>query len=253
MLRDASTGVITTVAGNGRSGDTPTGVPALAASFWVIDGVVADADGNLFVADSHQDKIFKLDAKSGIVTHIAGGGFGFAGDGGPALAARFRFSGTIDLDKSGNLIVADYGNCRLRRVDGATGLIDTVAITGEVLQNGSCSAGNLEPGPYPSDPAVDSDGDIYLIEGAMDVVRRIDAKTHLLSTVVGTGKKGFAGDGDLATKAQLNNPSGLAVDAEGNLYIAEFVNNRIRRVDAKTGVITTIAGNGLPHRVDVMM
>jgi DNA-binding beta-propeller fold protein YncE len=87
----------------------------------------------------------------------------------------------------------------------------------------------------------------------MDIVRRVDALTLSILTVVGTGAKGFHGDGGPAVRAKLNNPSGLAIDRDGNLYIAEFVNNRVRRVDAKSKVITTIAGNGLPHRIDVMM
>ena len=84
-------------------------------------------------------------------------------------------------------------------------------------------------------------------------VRRVDAQTLSLSTVVGTGAKGYSGDGGPAAQAKLDNPSGLAIDRDGNLYISEFVNNRIRRVDAKSKVITTIAGNGLPHRLDVTM
>ena len=106
---------------------------------------------------------------------------------------------------------------------------------------------------YPSDLAVDAVGNVYFVEGAKDRIRKIDMKTGIISTVAGTGKKGFSGEGDLAIHARLNNPSGLAIDREGNLFICEYVNNRVRRVDSKTGIITTVAGNGLPHRTDIQL
>jgi len=98
---------------------------------------------------------------------------------------------------------------------------------------------------------VDSTGNIYFVENG-DVLR-IDSKTSSVSIFAGNGHSGFSGDGGLATEAELNNPAGLAIDADGTVFIAEFVNNRVRRVDAKTKVITTIAGNGLPHRIDIML
>lgn len=251
---DVGSGLISTVVGSGHSGATIEGSSALSASFWAIDGLTIDAVNNLFIADMRQGRIFKVDGKNGIVTRVAGNGEqGFRGDGESALNASFRFAGTISVDKAGNLLIGDYGNCRIRRVEHSTGIVRTVAVTGEVNQNGSCSAGNLEPGPYPSDAIADSTGNVYFVEGAMDIVRRVDAQTLKLSTVVGTGAKGYHGDGGPANRAKLDNPSGLAIDRDGNLYISEFVNNRIRRVDAINKVITTIGGNGLPHRVDVMM
>jgi trimeric autotransporter adhesin len=251
---DVASGLISTVAGSGHSGATVEGSLALAASFWSVDGLAIDADNNLFIEDVRQGGIFKVDGKNGIVTRVAGNGEqGFGGDGESARNASFRFGSGLSLDNGSNLRIADYGNCRIRRVDHSTGIVRTVAVSGEVNPNGSCRAGNLEPGPYPSDAVADSTGNIYFVEGAMDIVRRIDAQTLRLSTVVGTGAKGYSGDGGIASQARLDNPSGLAIDKDGNLYISEFVNNRIRRVDAKSGVITTIAGNGLPHRMDVMM
>lgn len=251
---DVSTGVISTVAGDGQPGETAEGAPALSAHFWAIDGLAMSANDDLFIADDHQEKIFKLDAKTGLVSSVAGDGRqGFAGDGGLAVNASFRFFGSIALDKPGNLIIADHDNCRIRRIDRATGIINTIAVTGESNPDGSCKEGDLGPGPSPSDPATDSSGNIYFVEGAMDIVRRIDGGALTLSTFVGNGAKGYGGDGGLAARAQLNNPSALAVDAEGNLFIAEYVNNRIRRVDARTKIITTVAGNGLPHRIDVQM
>lgn len=247
-------GLISTVNGNGHSGETVEGSSALSADFWSIDGLAIDADNNLFIADMRQVGIFKVDARTGVVTRIAGNGKqGFWGDGESARNASFRNAGTISLDNGGNLLIADSGNCRIRRVEHSTGIVRTVAVTGEVRQEGSCKAGNLELSPDPSDAVADPSGNVYFVEGAMDIVRRVDSLTLSLSTAVGSGAKGFHGDGGLAVRAKLNNPSGLAVDRDGNLYISEFVNNRIRRVDAKSKVITTIAGNGLPHRMDTMM
>ena|SRR5450631_515565 len=251
---NVGSGLISTVNANGHSGETLEGSFALSANFWSIDGLAIDSDNNLFISDVRQGGIFKVDSRTGVVTRFAGNGKqGFRGDGESALNASFRNAVTIALDNGGNLLIADSGNCRVRRVEHSTGIVRTIGVTGEVSQDGSCKAENLEPGPYPSGPAADSTGSVYFVEGAMDIVRRVDAQTFGLSTVAGTGAKGFHGDGGLAAQAKLDNPSGLAIDRDGNLYISEFVNNRIRRVDAKSKVITTIAGNGLPHRMDVMM
>lgn len=250
---DWRTGLISTVAGSEDSGNTLEGVSALSAQFWEIDGLAVDSQGDLFVADGHQSKIFKIDTATGNVHDYAGSGkFGFAGDGGPALEASFRFPDSISIDNSGNLLVADFENCRVRRVSRETGIITTIAVTDRPEE--SCSdIGNSRPGPFPSDPISDSAGNIYFDEGALDLVLRVDSVKSAVSTFAGNGKRGFGGDLGPAREAELAEPSGLAVDSDGNLYIAEYVNNRVRRVDARTGVITTIAGNGLPHRVDIQM
>lgn len=247
---DVRTGLISTVVGDGTSGNTPDGVPALSAHFLEISSLAVDAHGNLFIADGSQAKIFKLDADSGIIHLFAGTGrHGFSGDDGLALNASFNFPYNIAFDKSGNLIVADFENCRLRRIDHTTGRINTIAVTDAIGEK--CSEiGNSKAGPYPGGVAADSTGNIYFIEGAMDKVLRIDAQTSVVSVFAGTGKRGFRGDGGPAASAELGNPSGLAIDSNGNVFIAEYLNSRIRRVDSKTGIITTVAGNGLPHRVD---
>ena len=212
-----------------------------------IYGLAVDKNDNLFIADVRQ--IFELNNKDGRVKLIAGQPkYGFSGDGNAAHNAQFSFI-SFAVDRDNNIAIADHDNCRIRYIENASGIVNTIAAT-ESVQNCS-TGGSAVREPCPSDPVFDSHGNIYFIEGAMDLVLRVDAKTHAISSVAGNGKRGFGGDGGLATKAMLSNPSGLAIDGDGNLYISEYVNNRIRRVDAKTGIITTIAGNGLPHRMDL--
>jgi trimeric autotransporter adhesin len=250
---DFNTGEITTVAGGGQN-KTLEGAAALSAHFGDIDGIAVDAQDDLFVASPELEEIFKVDSVSGTVSRFAGNGTrGHSGDGGLATNASFDFGSTISLDAEGNLLIGDYGNCRIRRVDHVTTTVTTIAVTGQLAPDGSCVVSNLEAEPLPSDPASDRNGNVYFVEGAMDLVRRIDLQSLSVSTIAGTGAKGFGGDNGPADKALLNDPSGLAIDMEGNIFVAEFVNNRIRRIDAKSGIITTIGGNGLPHRIDPMM
>jgi sugar lactone lactonase YvrE len=247
---DTRTGIISTVAGSGKSGDTTDGSPAVSASFQRIDGLAVGPHGNLFLADPTQDKIFKLDVTSGKVSRVAGSGkHGLDGDGGSALEASFRFIEGIAFDHDGNLIIADSENCRIRRVDHETGVINTIAVTGGPKQGCPLQPGIVGFVPTPSDLAVNAAGDVYVLEPAMNVGARLDAKSMTLSIVAGRGQRGFSGDGGPATEAQLSGPSGLAIDSNGDLFIADYGNQRVRRVDARTKVITTIAGNGFPHVV----
>lgn len=249
---DGRTGTISTVAGSGKSGNTVEGIGVRAAQFWNIDALAVGSEDTLFAADEHQGKVFMVDPKAGIVQHYAGSGhFGYAGDGAQAVEASFRFPSGLATDKDGGLIVTDFQNCAIRTIDHETRKIRTIAVTGGREQNCQASVfGNSQAGPYPSNPVSDSAGNIYFLEGAMDLVLRIDASTSAISIVAGNGRHGFSGDNGPAMQAELGNPSGLAVDLGGNIFIAEYTNNRVRRVDAKTKVITTIAGNGLPHRIE---
>lgn len=250
---DSHAGFITTVAGAGEFGTTAEGAPALQWRFTQIGGLALDASGNLFICDIAE--FFKIDAKTRAVTHFAGNAKGgFSGDGGPAVNAAFSPFGPIAFDGAGDLLIGDYGNCRIRRINHATGIVETVAVTGHINPDGSCreaARGVIGPAPLPWDPAADASGNVYFEEGAMDVVGRVDARTGALTIVAGNGDRGFSGDGGPATAAEFASPSGLAIDPDGSLYISDWGNNRIRRVDAKTGIITTIAGNGLPLRIDV--
>lgn len=198
----------------------------------------------MFIGDSGQ--IFELDKQNQNKKLIAGQPKGgFSGDGGLARNAQFGVT-SIAIDRNGNIAIADDANCRIRYIESKSGIVNTIIAMESVSL---CrAAGSAVRVHGPSDPVFDSQENIYFIDGAFDQALRIDGKTHDISKIAGNGKRGFGGDGGLATKATLANPSGLAIDTEGNLYISEYINNRIRRVDAKTGNIKTIAGNGLPHR-----
>jgi trimeric autotransporter adhesin len=256
---DARTRLISTVAGDGKTGDTTDGAPAVSASFRRISGLTVDALGELFIADLDQDKVFRVDAKTRRVYRVAGNGkHGFEGDGGAALNASFRFIASIVFDKTGNLLIADSENCRVRRVNHETGIIESVAASGGRDEGCPPRPGAIPFVASPSDVAVSPAGDIYFLVTALNAVMRIDpgtdSKTGLRTTSIAAGSEpGFSGDGGPATKAQFSAPSGLAIDSSGNLFIADCGNQRVRRVDARTKTIMTIAGNGFPHVVHATM
>ncbi len=246
---DVHTGLISTFSGRGKSGDTKEGLSIESESFQRITGLAISSAGEMYIADDIQGKIFKFEGQNRKVSRVAGsGGMGFSGDGGPALDATFRFIESIALDPAGNLFIADAENCRIRRVDHQTGVVNTVAITGDSKQECPPRPGTNPPLPTPDDLAVGPDGNVYFLEPAMNVVVQLD-KANNLSIVAGTGGIGFSGDGALATDAELSGPSGLAIDSNGNFFVSDCRNNRIRRVDAQTKIVSTVAGNGFPHTI----
>jgi uncharacterized protein (TIGR03437 family) len=235
-------GVITTVAGNGMFRFSGDGGPATAAQLWNPAGVAVDASGNLFIADSINNRIRKVSA-SGLISTVAGNGnYGFSGDGGPATAASLRDPQSVAVDGSGNLLIADLTNDRIRMVSASTGVITTVAGNGGyglAGDGGSATSASLNS-PYAV--AVDVSGNLFIADAENNVIRKV-SPSGVITTVAGSGTAGFSGDGGQATLAQLNFPDAVAVDASGNLFIADDYNFRIRRVSA-SGIITTIAGNG---------
>ena len=231
-------GIITTIAGTGGFGFSGDGGPADQARLAFPVGVAVDGAGNLFIADEGNHRIRRVDP-AGTITTIAGtGGFGFSGDGGPADQARLDSPVGVAVDGAGNLFIADTLNHRIRRVDPA-GSITTVAGTAERGDGGPAEQARLY---FPSGVAVDGAGNLFVADQDNQRIRRVD-RTGTITTVAGTGERGFSGDGGPADQARLYFPSGVAVDVAGNLFIADRRNHRIRRVDPG-GTSTTVAGTG---------
>jgi trimeric autotransporter adhesin len=243
----AGTGVITTVAGRGGfpgySGDGGLATNALLQ----VNGVAVDGAGNLYIADSVDSVIREVSAGTGIITTVAGTGHsGYSGDGGSATSAKLYSPFGIAVDGAGNLYIADTYNQRIRKVFAGTGVITTIAGNGASSYGGD---GGLAPSAelnYPQAIAVDSVGNLYIADVGNEVIREVSAGTGVITTVAGNNAAGggYSGDGGLATSAQLDSPTAVAVDSAGDLYIADSFNQRIREVSAGTGVITTVAGNG---------
>jgi trimeric autotransporter adhesin len=241
---DAQTGIITTVAGSYSAvyqctfgGD---GGPANEAILCSPDFIAFDRWDNLYIADTANQRIRRVDHSTNIITTVAGNGTGgFSGDGGPATSAQLNNPNGVSFDAFGNLYIADTSNDRVRRVDRQAGIISTVAGNGTGGDGGSAVDAQLG---IVFDVAFDLEGNLYISDVGSNSVRRVDHHTGIITTVAGNGNQGYGGDGGPATEAELYGPNGLALDGFGNLYIADEINSRVRRVDLRTGIITTIAG-----------
>jgi uncharacterized protein (TIGR03437 family) len=238
-IRKISAGVITTVAGNGTAGLGGDNGPATSAQLYSPEGVAVDSAGNLYIADANNHRTREV--SGGVITSVAGGGLSVLGDPVPAASASLYSPAGVAADSAGNLYIADSGNSRIREVSG--GVITTVAGSGAALDGGFSGDNGPATSAQVSNPAgvaVDAAGNLYIADSSNDRIRKVS--NGVLTTVVGTGTLGFAGDNGPATYAELSAPNGVAVDPAGNLYIADTGNNRIRKVT--NGVITTVAGNG---------
>lgn len=239
---DAVTGIISTVAGGyanwGYSGD---GGPATSAQLSYPDGLAFDAAGDLYISD-HYNQVVREVTPAGVITTVAGNGTaGKSGDGGSATSAQLSYPGGLAFDAAGNLLVTDSGNGAIRKVDTA-GAISTVVGGGTLGTAGNGGPATDAPLNFPGFLAVDAAGNLFVADGADSVVREVSPE-GIITTVAGNGTYGYSGDGGLATAAQLNNPNGLALDAAGDLFIADAGNNVVREV-TPAGIITTVAGNG---------
>ena len=207
-------------------------------------GEAVDASGNLFFADLQYHRVRKIAAGTGIITTVAGNGSpGYNGDYILAISAKLYYPNGVAVDASGNLYIADQGNERLRRVDAVTGIITTIAGDGTPTDNGdNIPAVGAELDPFAV--AVDKSGNLFIDDQGNQKIRRIDAVTGIITTVAGNGSFGYNGDNIPALSSDLYYPTGIAVDGSGNLFIADYYENRIRKVDAVTGMISTVVGNG---------
>jgi uncharacterized protein (TIGR03437 family) len=239
-------GVITAFAGSGALGSSGDGGPAIEASMNEPRGVIVDKAGNVYIADSQNNKIRRVTPDGRIDTFAGTNRADFGGDGGPAKDAFLNFPLGLALDSAGHLYFSDNGNNRVRRVDAADGKITTVAGNGFVGFDGDGGPATAATLSFPAGVAVDGAGNIYLVDQGNARVRRVSVADGKISTVAGTGTHGYNSDGIAATSAHLNQPRLMAVDAAGDIYIADQSNNRIRKVTMSTGIITTIAGTGVP-------
>ncbi len=233
---DASTGNISTVAGTlGVSGSTGDGGPATSAKLNTPVGIAVDSSGNIFIADVDNAVIRKVDASTGNISTVAGtlGVFGPTGDGGPATSAELGDPQGLVVDSSGNIFIADSGNLAIRKVDASTGNISTVA--GILGSEGSTGDGGPATSAFLGESigvAVDSSGNIFIADSGNQAIRKVDASTGNISTVAGTlGVSGSTGDGGPATSAKLNYPTRMALDSPGNVFIADLDNHAIRKVE----------------------
>jgi uncharacterized protein (TIGR03437 family) len=237
-------GNITTVAGNGNTQFNGDGGPATSATVYIAanhNGLAVDAAGNLYIADDGHHRIRKVNA-NGIITTVAGtGAQGFSGDGGPATSAQLYRPSGVAVDHAGNLYIADMLNRRIRKVD-TSGIITTLAGTGEFGSSGDGAQAVNATLETPVDVTVDAAGNVYVADQDTNTVRKI-SPAGIISLYAGNNTFGFSGDGGPAVNAAFAGPYSVTLDGAGNAYISDYGNHRVRKVDP-SGVITTIAGAG---------
>ncbi len=241
LRRVNSAGIITTVAGNGSYKFSGDGGSARSANLSNPHGVIKDTAGNLYVVDTINNRIRKI-ATDGTISTIAGTGFyGYAGDGGPAIAARMALPTAIAFDRQGNLLVADFFNHAIRSIS-PSGVITTLA--GAPSRQGLAGDGGPAVNAslnFPIGVSADGGGNVYIADANNHRIRKVNA-AGIITTVAGS-TPGFSGDGGPATSASLQGPQSAIADAAGNLYIGDTFNQRIRKVTA-AGIISTIGGTG---------
>jgi sugar lactone lactonase YvrE len=259
----AGTGIISTYAGNSLAAYSGDGGPAVSASMYAPAGCALDSAGNLYVAEAGNNIVRKIAASTGIITTVAGTGFGhgcagggFGGDGGQATKAQLFCPNGVAVDASGDLFISDTGNQRVREVNAQTGVITTIAGNGTYGHSGSGGAATDAMIANPEQLALDSASNLYIAEQGASIIAKVNLSTGIISTVAGNGTTGpgvtvtdsaVKGDGGPATQAQLSSPQGVVLDSAGNIFIADSNNQRVRKVDASTGVITTVAGTTLGY------
>ena len=307
MNSSIPTGTLGTVAGSGEPGYSGDGSTAQTACLNEPKGIALDREGNLFIADSENHVIRRVDAQSGIITTVAGCGGGqsgnvppsqevsqpfdagsldpladtdspvmssystnsdisgmvryvggqssgatrFGGDGGLANQAFLNFPSALVLDSQGVLYIADTWNHRIRRVDPHTKVISTVVGTGHGKFSGDGGSARSATLNEPVALAIWNDTLLYIADQSNNRVRMVDLSTGIMSTVAGNGEAGYTGDGGLATETGISGPSGLALDAEGNLYISDTFNGRVRKVEKTSGSIETFVGDGGEFRLEL--
>lgn len=245
VRRIAPDGTVTTVAGNGQAAYRGDGGPAREASLNQPHEIRFDRAGNLFIADMRNHAIRRVDARTRVITTVAGTGQpGYSGDGGPARTAQLRQPHSLQFNAAGDLFVCDIGNHVIRRIDTKTGVITAFAGTGRPgpTPDGSPIAGTSLNGPRSLD--FDASGNLWLATREGNQVFRIDPAAGVIHHVAGTGAKGFTGNGGPARDATLSGPKGIAVGTDGVVYLVDTESHSIRRIDPRTGILDVVVGTG---------
>ena len=260
-------GILHRFAGDGVPGNSGDGGPALEARFYHPHDLNQDANGNLYLSDLGNDTIRRIDVETGIITRVAGSGRrGRGGDGGPAVEAELDCTCGVAIDKAGNLFLSSEWMNNIRRVDANTGIIETVY--GLSARHYPSEQGESRPfagpglslmgyhgdgGPaaeagfrHPEHLAFDSKGDLYVCDNSNDRIRKIEAQSGMISTVLGNGQRASNGDGGPAVEASTLMPDAICFDGHDNLYVGEKYGFRVRKVDASSGIVTTLVGTGVP-------
>ena len=220
-----------------------------------LENIAFDSQENMYIVDKTNNRIRKLTKSTGLISTIAGNlsGYGswwtgdFSGDGGLATSSKMELPYAVAVDSNDNIYIGSYGNCCLRKVNASDGKINTIGgVGGRSTQGYEGDGGPATSAKfnYINDIATDSYDNIYLCETNNAVIRKIDVSTGIVSTIAGTGTHGFSGDGGAATSAQFSGPYSFDIDSFNSIYIADRGNHRIRKIDASTGIISTIAGTG---------
>jgi trimeric autotransporter adhesin len=239
---DAATGIVGTLAGTGSTYFINDNTPASMANLYAPASVVADKFNNIYICELGNHAIRKVSAGTGIITTIAGNGLaGYGGDNGQATLARLLNPRWLCLDTAGNLLIADAGNHRIRKVDLSTGIITTVAGTGTAGFSGEGGQATAAAINGPQGIYVDRDNNLYIADGNNHRIRKVTAATGNIATIAGTGAQGYTGDGGPATAAALTAPGSVQGDTLGNLYFSSNATPVIRKINA-SGIISTIAG-----------
>lgn len=239
---DLQTGIITTFAGTGEAGHTGDGGLAVEARLDEIYAIQVDTNGDVYILQRFNPSVRKIDIASGIISTVAGDTtVGYGGDGGAATEAQMREPNDCALDGMGGLLIADVQDQRIRRLDIASGIITTFAGSGEKAHSGDGGLAS-EAGIFGARAVcVDGNGNTYVCEREGNTIRRIDAD-GIITTVAGTGSKGYSGDDGAAVDCEFNGPKAIRCDADGNVLIVDTENHAIRKLHAANGIITTVAG-----------
>ena len=267
LWRIDGAGTLHPFAGDGVPGSSGDGGPAAAARFYFPHDLAQDRHGNLYLSDLGNRTIRRIDHASGVITRVAGSGqAGRGGDGGPATEAELDCTCGVAVDRAGNLYLTDEWAGTIRRVDGQTGSITTIA--GQNARHYPSERGASRPfvgpglslvgyhgdgGPaaeaafyHPEHVAFDSRGDLYVCDNSNDRVRKIELGSGIITTVLGNGQRASNGDGGPATEGSTLMPDAICLDAHDNLYVGEKYGFRVRKVEAASGIVRTLVGNGVP-------